>query len=1184
MALNTNISLTGETRAINALTDQQQRQAVEARRRQTDAEALAAIQGNNVVPTTHYINSGSQPIGYGGEAGPSNDPRTLEQRSIDFRAAQDQAGNAQVVNPQGLDPLQSVYNQSGLDQYIPDNNAVGNGGMSSATIYAMQRQGLIPNQGGIQYQDEAVLNAPAGLISDFVNRSPQELIDNKMVPVGVGGVQQQITGRSNDPGTRGTYRSMTQEEVLTQIERLQSNSTKLGRTLSAASAGNDSTLATALLEEFGENGFSTDENGALTIRPEVAMNLLLAHYTALEESSYASFSDDEKLNHSRYKAEYGENHPDLYMAKQGRSARTPELEVLESGIGKAFESNGNVKWGKKYNGDIIGQGVLRAVQAFDDSGMSDISTTYMSATEQGYYPGGDMQPVHGMSQDRSLKRDLLAKTRGIRDLLNPGRRNNVRVTKRSLPRPVDSEIQGARQGGSDPIRTQAQNILEDVPMRIDQGFLRILNRTYMANPELNSFWVNGSMKVKETSFNIVNQQDAYINQASVDGVYYSDQHYRSSGRKGDDNLLMADFKVVRSLSIAADTKGMIHFGKASEVDFKVGVMFLLGKDSKLEKTNVKEFNQMFSDPASQGRMFASALDALSQENVTEEQVEALVQKNFSGENLKAFNDIFMQEGTDGVQALRAVNDYYRAKDRQGSTGFSTSLIGEVDASQSGQTVQAFQIGSFLSAQRGGLHTKNSFLDRLNKDEINSVDKLYQATRALTESTLEGMIPEGSDLRLYASALFGDEQGNYAENLYAKRFAKTGVQGASYGEMEESSITSIMKDMYNWFEEGSDAQQRSRIHRLADMLDDKTLMNISNLRDVPEITKAIEKFAKTFVTSMYAADPDLATYSKHMRRAFETMTKMKYLGYQLGKKWGEPMMTYRTPSNENDPHGSKWVDGMTTTMIDKTIPEDYLSALFESNAGISDEYFRSESPITYQTSEPSLDYEAELGKQKYDKDARKFLNDTRSKATTRYPVISIHGLDDLIVSIAISELNRELSQGGGAGLPYVMSVWDAGRVPVLLRGKFGKHYDAAFLKVMQENNFFEMMARGMAENISQGRADMEVIRKKDKPSDAEEGQLKLFGELENAVGNLVHMSKKFNTNRGKFYGKAMLDEKNDMFFDHATTGLNKPMDNIARANARQDPLKPKQQPGALGAKQPSAQDSVLMARILANRKK
>jgi len=1095
---------------------------------QTAFDNLTAIQQKEIlakqaqgsrVPMSHYINAGTQPRGLteqekiaGAQA--NKDSRTQQQMADSIESSRERAAAPMPVNPNNLAPNRSDYVTSLIENpetSVQDQLYEG-AGLSPASMHAMMQQGILPVEGGVRYDDAATLASPRGNVADFFTRAPSDLINNGFVPIskdGSGtGTQRQITNEYEldekkvpvYQGPRGTYKELTEAEATSQIELLQGQAQTLGKYLGMAQDSEDQTFRRALSEEFGEQA-QNPETGALS--DELAGNLLLAYFSAMEQSSYADYSAKEKRNHAAYLKEYGKLHPDLWEKRDGRDARTPQFAVLEDGIGKALEENSGIKLGQKHNRDIIGQGVMRAMAATDQGGMAGIGVEFRG-------PGGipingdttGAYPVYYMTQDTIVKRDQLSATKGIRSLLNPGARNNVRLTKRLAERDIEQELYGPRQSGVDRVRAEAMNIQESSAMRIDQGMLRVLNRTFHANEELNEFWQGSSMKVKETSYNIVNQQDAYINQNGTDGVFYSDQKYRSSGRKGDENLMMADFKIVRALAISAKAgdNTFIKFGD-NKVDkngrgrtdnaFKVGVMFLLGLDEKVEKETIKAFNQEFSDPASSGRMFASALEELSKKDTTDERVNELIGQYFSGSSLTDFRDTYMKEGSDSIQALRGIAKYYAAKDK-GSNGFTTTLIGEIDAAQSGQTIQAYQIGDFLGAMRGGTITSryvddnqqmyDNLTDRSSKGVLNSVDKLYVETVANVKNTVRsqmmGRFPEGSNKSLIAAAFFGDKD-NSLENMFQNRFAKTGVQGASYGQMKDGAIQAIREDMIEWFQDLNSEEIYHRTLALKQALQLDADVQLSKiLEDSGDLVMLLHELATDYYQGMNKASKGkLEVYSRDMRNAFKAMTSMSAFGVGLGWDLEEPMMVYKTPKDVNNVYGGDWVDGMRTTMIDKVVPGEWMQADFAGIDEATGQEFSSVVPLTYNTRASAVDIGAEKLKQTWQEDQEKFLNNSNSDAITRFPVISIHGLDDLIMSIAISEMNKSLLKKGGKGLEYIMSVWDAGRVPVLLRDEFAQHYNKAFEIVMKKNNFFTIMHASMETYLKKAQANRALVEAK-----------------------------------------------------------------------------------------------------------
>jgi hypothetical protein len=195
----------------------------------------------------------------------------------------------------------------------------------------------------------------------------------------------------------------------------------------------------------------------------------------------------------------------------------------------------------------------------------------------------------------------------------------------------------------------------------------------------------------------------------------------------------------------------------------------------------------------------------------------------------------------------------------------------------------------------------------------------------------------------------------------------------------------------------------------------------------------------------------------MRRAFKTYVRFadfaqkdKVFAIQEKRSpyipdFKAPEMIYKEPQDLDSIYTKPWVDSMVTSMLDNHIPQRWkkLNVL--------------DSDIFYQTGavEPNLarevtalDYDNEQG--------------IRSKAVSRMPVISIHGLDDLIQAITVNELYRKYGPNGTVDpgtFNFFVSVWDAGLIQPHMRTRYMEEYNKAFREVMKNNRFFSQLTKG-----------------------------------------------------------------------------------------------------------------------------
>ena len=953
--------------------------------------------------------------------------------------------------------------------------------LDPSVVKAMEDVGLISPKGGITYDPEV---EQRGQIAAFTNRTPEDLIESGIMPVGAGALQQ----RNMD----GSYQAIPKPEAVNQIDWLQKNAQELNSTLMNASIDKN----TGTLTELGQIISNELGRGAVA-RPEVGMNALLGYYRAMEEASYADYSQEEKQGHADFRKETDEVHPDLWETRKGKPAMTPQRNVLEQEVGRHIEEVSGIKFSSREKRDIVGQSVVRAMQQMGpEASLFLDETTYAGPSGTSMMPTPGMYPVKGMDIDTILRRNRLGLTKGIRDLLQPNHRNNVRVTPLNKKRDPNSQLSGKKQSGVSPFRTEASNIIEEMPMMLDQQFLNIFRVTW-SDPAWVEFWEGHAAKHKQEHLNIVLQQDAHIKKNSPDGkTYYTDLVQRDSGRKGDKNLLMADIKLARFASIARHESTTINLKKdeytSEEKDLISAMMANLGADDLVFGPTLAQFEEQFKDPSSEARKVASMVSALAKDGQMPE--------GLTPERLRPF----MHESGDSVQALRAIDAYMKAKEGK-QKKFMTKFVGEVDASQSGQTIQSMQIGNVDAFLRGGGHSP-VFMERMSQDLKLELPKLYTDTTKLAHSKFTGIILEDIELGEFASLLFGD-----MNNLFNKDFAKTGIQGASYGQGKPGAMKAIRTKMTEWVEGGSSQEIVAKaaainaflggdvvevVHPKGGQGRQAVLGNSGGVKVVfkDAALEHMDKIAVIFRNAMYDSDPLILKYSSRMRKMFKVYAKLSAFSEANGQDFGSPEMFYMEPMDLNNPYKGKWGVGMKTDMIDKHIPTEYTSIPFLG----SDEHGNTsvdwdEGDIHYQKGKPQHDLAGEL-------DALDFNTDTRSKGVTRFPVISIHGLDDLAISIAVVQMKKNHPET----FTYFMSVWDAGRLPPLLRRQFAQEYNKALKEVVKNNRFFENLAISFENFIGEGKLPKDLEAKLNANPDTQDELRKLRKDTQ----SIVNMAKGF----------------------------------------------------------------------------
>ena len=874
---------------------------------------------------------------------------------------------------------------------------------------------------------------------------------------------------------RGQYIPLTAQEATTVVSDLYGNANKLQNMLMNFAASNPR-VAQTFDKWVGEPNAMHS--------PQLNLALLLAYYRAMEEASWADFSDEEKVTHEKYAQVKGERHPNLWRRDRNRNARTPQRKVLEESIGDYIEEVTRTNFGSTQSKSQIGQLLLEAVAQTDfeahdiwagapaPAGMSLTTNKVERYIEKG--KDQKMYKVEGYSTDRALSR-FLADSKGIRDLLQPNFRNHVRVNEIKQERGLDEEVQGSKVSGISPIRTNEQNITENMGMQLDPAMINIFDQLYN-NKDWHEYW-NHNVKFKPQHWHIISQENAWIIQNAKDNkTFYLDSKYRNSGRKGTQRLLMADMKPMRAMTISATHSDNIILSKkgkkrtAEEDLLMVSLSMMLGYDDKVFSYMERGMKDLFEGKnarAKEARAIGRYFNELGEQK----------QPSDPTMNAKRLDDSgFIVEGLDSIQALRTLDSYLSAKEN-GQNVFQTKFITAVDAAQSGQSIQAFQMGDILTAMRGGLNTPD-WMPRSTKARKagNRLDleKLYEATVGNTRQILDGQTQEDAGLDKFIRIIFGAPEGGAISAqggvwAQAKAFAKRAVQGASYGQGQEGAILSVMEELTEWTEDNWTAQEATdRIAALEaefgfynkkDLKDGKARERVVSINENGGISfrgeaqKQLRKYADAFVIGMNKADPDILKYSQEMRNVFKTYVKLADFASQQGIAFDAPQFTYNEPAGTAYHQmygGTPYVPGLRTSMLDKVIPEEWatmtMGELMDANGNpIQVFYEKGQSKPDLQTEVDAMARDAE----------------EQSTGVTRFPVITIHGLDDLILSMAVTELKKmSAAEASKTGKPdafqFYLSVWDSGRISPLMIQKFTDAYNKAFLKVMQENRFFKML--------------------------------------------------------------------------------------------------------------------------------
>ena len=886
---------------------------------------------------------------------------------------------------------------------------------------------------------------------------------------------------------RNMHTPVSAQEAKSVIGDLYDNSNKLQTmfmNFADPSVGGNPQVAQAFDKWMGEDN--------AMYRPELMLSMLLAYYRAMEEASWADHSQDEYKSYALYEAVKKEKHPNLWKRDRNRNARTPQRKVLEERIGDYIEEVTRTKFKTPREKSLMGQMLLEAVAQTDFeahdvwAGQAAPAGMEMNTAKVERYTDkeGYLYKVDGYSYDEALTK-FLGDSKGIRDLLQPNYRNHVRVTPKSPEqvRDINATVQGAKVSGVSPIRTNEQNIVEEMGMQLDPAMMNIFNKIYN-DTDWHQYW-NHKVKFKPQHWHIITQENQWIMQRAKDQkTFYLDSKYRNSARKGTQRLLMADMKPMRAMTISATHADSIILSKGKkrtqEEDLlMLSLSMMLGYDDKVFSFMKNGMERLFegkTDKAIEARAIGRYFNQLG-----ENQEPSGIAAGITSQRVEAFG---LPEGLDTVQALRTLDAYLTAK-QNGQNVFLTKFITAVDASQSGQSIQAFQMGNIITAMRGGLRTPD-WMPRVGKRNARlDLEKLYEATVGNTREILDGQTMEDPKLNSFIRIMFGASEGGALSDQggvwsEAKKFAKRAVQGASYGQGPEGAITSVMTELTEWAEDNWTADEmNSRILALetefgfhnkeaieraearGEVLPQRvvTLDEFGGIAMEGNAGKELRKYAEAFVKGMNKADPKILKYSQEMRKVFKTYIKLADFAKQTGTTFEAPHFTYMEPQgiSEGDMYDTKkngkhrpYVPGLKTSMLDTIIPNDWKIMKMGDMMDINGNPVE----IFYEDGQAIPDLQTEVN-------ALSQLSEERSTGITRFPVISIHGLDDLIISMAVTELKKiSAAEAKKTGKPdafqFYLSVWDAGRVSPLMIEKFTKAYNKAFIQVMRQNRFYKML--------------------------------------------------------------------------------------------------------------------------------
>jgi len=957
--------------------------------------------------------------------------------------------------------------------------------MNNIAKMAMEQTGNI-------YPEKGITPLPGnyGPIGPVSSMTPEAAYEAGYLPVGPEGIRYQ--GR---PATvlEPSWMEMSPAMIIDEVGKLQKASTKMGSILLEASKdvnNNPNRIAQAFKEEFG----------SLAQRRKPTMfGIYLAYLNALEKASYGDFTDADKEEQRSFEEEYDMIHPMLYKPKGNRDAINPRMAVMENELGNIIEESNNFKFANPENKKIISQAVLRAAsrlpvseslitdQEFEVVFENDAQKEMLSEMFDLDFSNQNSFRYRGLDVERKEARNRLRKTAGLRAYLTPGFRRNVRTVPKKK-RDLKERLRGPGISGVSPSINMFHNFLESTPNQFDAQMVNALNAMAQLDVPLGTdtkslkyfpgFLQGKDMKINKVHINILNEQAVFVKDNAADGkTFYKDVKLSSNGRTYTITLAQEGMKALRYTVISTEDE-VINLApsrdkySSDEKALISGIMYSLGYDTSTWNNMFKAFKNIAADPNSPERRAGRNLNIAGKEG-------SLMNTDMSPADLQDH----IPEGLKSLQALRALDSYLTAKEK-GNDKFLTRYLGSIDAQQSGKFIQDSIIGNILGMLRGGGRTKN-WLDRANKDSNLEAEKLYEAVRAEAAGIYSNAIDADINLSTLTTILFGEGKEAKSE-MFSKAFAKESLAGVVYGQGSDGSIDAVVEAVLDYLSYQESGVVQSKIRQLEDAFNEPGIFSdeknpeligsfsFKSLEDRynSDIGKALLSFGELFDKALDNVDPQVREYSNRMRDIYNLWVDIAVFAEENGLDFPEPQTVLYEPADPNNPYNSKMVKGIHMNMLDHTFGDKYEVLPFEGTDPDDDTRWQEQS-IYYQKQfdeegnkiESKADIKDEQSRLKeYSRDAKR-----RARGITKFPAVSIHAMDNLIMAIAVNETVRKYN------LPFVTSVWDGVEIPVKYRDKFSKEYNKALKLITSNNNFFEILPDSFEEALAPRNVTEEFLK-------------------------------------------------------------------------------------------------------------
>jgi len=1038
-----------------------------------------------------------------------------------------------------------------VQMYIDEQIAMGNDPTANLTdeqLNAARQTGLITVKGGITHltSDEkmggrqGLLPPKHGDIARFFSPSydAEEIVgqatnnDPSLIPTGVGGVSERASSNKGAMGlygqkVLGAWTQMERDKVVSKVNWLRGVREQVEDSIFTASIDNNtqtmSELGKILEAEFGA--------GAAT-NPSISGVMVAAYYAALNQSRFAKHSQDDEINHEKYREQNeGRNDPSLWESSpEGKSAQTPMLSVLTEAIGEQLENVGSFKFSNPQMKNLFGDVVRKLFANLGPSvSFLDERTKYMGPesgekfinmadlARKGLVVGMDVFPVKGVSFEELNGKKHLGEIMGIVNILNPGMRKNPLY---SAPAEIALDQKDPQQNpaikGVSSVRNSAKNIQQGFVNKLDPYVTNLLANLVRENPQWNHI-VHKVLKVQETGVNILLQQKQNI--ADNGGIFFNSITQQAGGRHATGSLAgMQNLNGQRIATIPAtptkhtlskelnpknytDSEKLFVAAVMSQISYNEWGDNLSGNDN-LRYSSIERRWQQLLDPKHPLRMFQEKMLKYEQALRTNKDIQAVDFGIEFTDGMKYLTD------KNAMQGLWSMNEFLKAKEK-GSTEFLDPYITGLDSNQNGLFGIGVQIGDMRSVRSGGGRTE-TFNSPFFKDEtgILESDKTYMQTLGMARSVFLQRMQEDKDLSDFADLFFMNADADKGlSNLFQKEFAKKAVMGGQYGEQGRANAISMRTGFLEWLE-GLDTaiapatEQKNRekimqsinewagvggadlnyylkkgtrenedepipeIYYKVDKNNERKWRPTNKIRIQGEAYKQMHKIAEIFNFAMHETSPGIADYTAKMKDIYTVMVEMAAysndwnLDFMNGieLRIREPNVTDpNKPIYTKDGLANGWseANGIRINLLDSMVEESFTAIPLEGwlaneAAGGFDEAQWQERKVWLR--KPSRSYKQDVQQEMMALDSDSPVR-PRSAGLTRFPVVSLHVLDDLAMSITMHELKRKY----GNEFDWANSVWDEGLVRKTFRERFADEYNKAWMAVLLENNYFKNMA-------------------------------------------------------------------------------------------------------------------------------